>query len=117
MTISEPLELERFPFDRQILTVRLLSSNCHLLRFTEMTHLTSGPHRVPKSFLTPQLVASSDVSLTWEYDTWKLVKQHCLMESFVDGTSCLTLTIKMQRCPIFYVYNIGMNILKTLYHY
>eukprot|EP01034_Spumella_vulgaris_P025365 gene25365-31815_t len=104
----EPLELERFPFDRQILTLNAISANCTLMQFSCMEHLITGHHKCPDNFIPPAMIKSPDVSLTWEYDTWKLVKQHCLLESFKDRTSSMTFSIRVQRCAMFYVFNVGM---------
>jgi hypothetical protein len=42
IVVSEPLELQRFPFDRQILTLCVSSANCTLMQFSHMEHLLTG---------------------------------------------------------------------------
>eukprot|EP00457_Paulinella_chromatophora_P009270 gb/GEZN01009332.1/.p1 GENE.gb/GEZN01009332.1/~~gb/GEZN01009332.1/.p1 ORF type:complete len:416 (+),score=42.68 gb/GEZN01009332.1/:29-1276(+) len=93
VVFREALELQRFPFDRQLLKVILGSSNC------ELTQLV-----LSKDIWLPEAARDTcaKCAVTGDAAGWKLVGNEMCIENMLFAV----MVIKMQREPKFYLWNV-----------
>ena len=98
VTIHEPLEVNRFPFDRQILKCSFFSDNCKMVGWDP---------EIPPPPLCPERLLTCQCGAFYGYTNWTL---HGLKAAFVseseNGPWRLNTSILAARSPDFYLINI-----------